>query len=137
MRNATEILIIEDDKDLVDTMRIILESKAYQVRAAYNGKEGYAEMEKKVPDVIILDVMMSTDTEGFDLAYKLQRNPEYKEIPILMLTSFPQKMAEEGPEKFQHILGEGWPVTVFFEKPIEPEKLLSAIEDILREKKDS
>ena len=137
MRNAADILIIEDDRDIVDTMRIILESKAYQVRVAYNGKEGYAEIEKKVPDVIILDVMMSTDTEGFDLAYKLQRNPEYKEIPILMLTSFPQKMAEEGPEKFQHILGEGWPVTVFFEKPIEPEKLLSAIEDILREKKDS
>ena len=131
MENAADILIIEDDKDIVDTMRIILESKAYQVRAAYNGKEGYAEIEKKIPDVIILDVMMSTDTEGFDLAYKLQRNPEYKNIPILMLTSFPQRMAEEGPEKFQHILGEDWPVTMFIEKPIDPEKLLSAIEDKL------
>ncbi|MBW1698864.1 MAG: response regulator [Deltaproteobacteria bacterium] len=137
MGNPADILIIEDDRDLVDTMRIVLESKAYQVRAAYNGKEGYAEIEKKVPDVIILDVMMSTDTEGFDLAYKLQRNPEYKKIPILILTSFPKKMAEEGPEKFQHILGEDWPVTMFFEKPIDPEKLLSAIEDILGQKKDS
>ena len=137
MENAADILIIEDDKDIVDTMRIILESKTYQVRAAYNGKEGYAEIEKKVPDVIILDVMMSTDTEGFDLAYKLQRNPEYKKIPILMLTSFPQMMAEEGPEKFQHILGEDWPVTMFFEKPIDPEKLLSAIEEILGQEKDS
>ena len=137
MGNAADILIIEDDKDLVDTMRIILESKAYQVRAAYNGKEGYAEMEKKAPDVIILDVMMSTETEGFDLAYKLQRKPEYKKIPILMLTSFPQKMAEEGPEKFQHILGEDWPVTMFFEKPIEPGKLLSTIEEILSQEKDS
>ena len=131
MGNPADILIIEDDKDIVDTMRIILESKAYQVRAAYNGKEGYAEIEKKIPDVIILDVMMSTDTEGFDLAYKLQRNPDYKKIPILMLTSFPQKMAEKGPDKFQHILGEEWPVTLFFEKPIDPEKLLSAMEDIL------
>jgi len=137
MENAADILIIEDDKDIVDTMRIILESKAYQIRAAYNGKEGYAEIEKKVPDVIILDVMMSTDTEGFDLAYKLKRNPEYKKIPILMLTSFPQRMAEEGPEKFQHILGEDWPVTMFFEKPIDPEKLLSAIEEILGQEKDS
>ena len=137
MGNAADILIIEDDKDLVDTMRIVLESKAYQVRAAYDGKEGYAEIEKKRPDVIILDVMMSTDTEGFDLAYKLQRKPEYKKVPILMLTSFPQKMAEEGPEKFQHILGEDWPVTLFFEKPIEPEKLLSTIEEILAQEKDS
>ena len=136
MANAEDILIIEDDKDLVDTMRIVLESKSYQVRAAYNGKEGYAEIEKKIPDVIILDVMMSTDTEGFDMAYKLQRNPEYKKIPILMLTSFPQKMAQEGPESFQHILGEDWPVTLFFEKPIDPEKLLSAIEEILVQKED-
>jgi len=137
MGNPADILIIEDDKDIVDTMRIILESKAYQIRAAYNGKEGYAEIEEKIPDVIILDVMMSTDTEGFDLAYKLQRNPEYKKIPILMLTSFPQMMAEKGPEKFQHILGEDWPVTMFFEKPIDPEKLLSAIEEILMQKEDS
>jgi two-component system alkaline phosphatase synthesis response regulator PhoP len=137
MGNEADILIIEDDKDIVDTMRIILESKAYQIRAAYNGKEGYAEIEEKIPDVIILDVMMSTDTEGFDLAYKLQRNPEYKKIPILMLTSFPQMMAEKGPEKFQHILGEDWPVTLFFEKPIDPEKLLSAIEEILIQKEDS
>ena len=135
MGNPADILIIEDDKDIVDTMRIILESKAYQVRAAYNGKEGYAEIEKKLPDVIILDVMMSTDTEGFDLAYKLQRNPDYKKIPILMLTSFPQRMVESGPEKFQHILGEAWPVTLFFEKPIQPEQLLSAIEEILQDKK--
>ena len=137
MGNAADILIIEDDKDLVDSMCIILESKSYQVRAAYNGKEGYAAIEEKVPDVIILDVMMSTDTEGFDLAYKLQRNPEYKKVPILMLTSFPQKMVEAGPERFQHILGEDWPVTMFFEKPIDPGKLLSAIEDMLRQKEDS
>jgi len=132
MENAADILIIDDDRDLVDSMRIILESKAYNVRAAYNSKEGYAEMERKVPDMIILDVMMSTDTEGFDFAYKLNRNPEFKEIPILMLTSFPQKMLETGPDKFQHILGEDWPVTMFFEKPIQPEKLLASIEQLLK-----
>ena len=134
MGNAADILIIDDDRDLVDSMRIILESKAYQIRTAYNGKEGYAEMERKIPDLIILDVMMSTDTEGFDFAYKLQRSPQFKAIPILMLTSFPQKMAEQGPESFQHILGEGWPVTMFFEKPIQPEKLLAAVEQLLTEK---
>ena len=136
MGNAADILIIDDDRDLVDSMRIILESKAYEVRAAYNGKEGYAELERKIPDLIILDVMMSTDTEGFDLAYKLQRSPQYKKIPILMLTSFPQKMMEQGPENFQHIMGEDWPVTMFFEKPIQPEKLFSAIERLLTEERE-
>ncbi|MFH1491665.1 MAG: response regulator [Pseudomonadota bacterium] len=133
MNIGADVLIIDDDRDLVNTVRIVLESRKYHVRAAYNGKEGYAEIEKKIPDLIILDVMMSTDTEGFDLAHKLRRHEKYVKIPILMLTSFPQKMMEEGTEKFQHIMEEGWPVTQFFEKPIDPEELLSAVEAILRE----
>jgi DNA-binding response OmpR family regulator len=136
MGNAADVLIIDDDRDLVDSMRIILESSGYHIRAAYNGQAGYAEMQRKIPDLIILDVMMSTDTEGFDLAYKLQRSPQFKEIPILMLTSFPQKMIEKGPESFQHILGESWPVTLFFEKPIHPEKLLATVEQLLEKKNE-
>lgn len=131
MQKKPDILIIEDDRDLVNSMRIVLESRNYQVRAAHNGKDGFAKVEEKTPDIILLDVMMSTDTEGFDLAYKLQNNPQFKKIPIVMLTSFPQKMLEEGPEKFQHILGEYWPVTKFIEKPVEPEQLLSIVGNLL------
>lgn len=76
---------------------------------------------------------MATDTEGFDLAFKLKNNPEYQGIPIVMITAFPKKMAEEGPDKFQHILGESWPVSHFLEKPIDPEELLSTIENVFRE----
>ena len=134
MGGVTDILVIDDDKDLVESMRIILESRNYGVRVAHNGKQGYERIEAKVPDLVILDVMMSTDTDGFDLAYKLKQHPEYRKIPIIMATSFPQKMAEEGPEKFQHILGESWPVSHFIEKPIDPEDLLIVIEKILTSK---
>jgi CheY-like chemotaxis protein len=134
MVNKIDILVIDDDKDLVDTIRTILEIKNFNVRTAYNGKEGYKKIEEKIPDLIILDVMMSTDTEGFDFAYKLKNNTRYREIPIIMTTSFPQKMAENGPERFQHILGENWPVTEFLEKPVDPDELISAIEDILKDK---
>jgi two-component system phosphate regulon response regulator PhoB/two-component system alkaline phosphatase synthesis response regulator PhoP/two-component system response regulator VicR len=133
MSAGKDILIIEDDRDLVDTFRIVLESKNYEVRAAYDGKEGYSRIEEKLPDLIILDVMMATDTEGFDLAYKLQNKPKFRDIPIVMVTSFPQAMAQKGPEKFQHILGESWPVSFFIEKPVDPEKLLTTIENILQE----
>ncbi|MBU2552596.1 MAG: response regulator [Proteobacteria bacterium] len=125
------ILIIDDDRDLVNSVRIILESRNYRVRTAHNSEEGLKRIEEEAPDLIILDVMMATDTEGFDLAYKLNRNPQTKDIPILMATAFPQKMAQEGPESFQHILGETWPVSLFLEKPIDPEELLSAVEDLL------
>ena len=132
MSTGKDILVIDDDRDLVDTLRIVLESKKYEVRAAYDGKEGFGRVEEKRPDLIILDVMMATDTEGFDLAYKLQNNPKFRDVPIIMVTSFPKAMAEKGPDRFQHILGEDWPVSIFIEKPVDPEKLLTTIEDILR-----
>jgi CheY-like chemotaxis protein len=133
MGSGKNILVIEDDRDLVKSIAIILESRNYRVRSAYNGKEGFAEIQKELPDLILLDIMMATDTEGFDLAYKLKRDPKYQGIPIVIMTSFLKKVTEEGPEKFQHILGEGWPASNFFEKPIEPERLLSTVEKILEE----
>jgi DNA-binding response OmpR family regulator len=51
-----------------------------------------------------------------------------------MVTGFTQRMAELGPERFQHILGEDWPATKIFEKPIDPDELLAAVEAILKEK---
>ncbi|UCE54467.1 MAG: response regulator [Desulfobacterales bacterium] len=133
MSTPADILIIDDDRDLVNSIEIILQTKDYQVRSAFDGKDGYAEIEKKIPDLILLDVMMATDTEGFDLAYKLKENPKYRDIPIVMITSFTQKMAEQGPDRFQHILGEAWPVSSFLEKPIAPEVLLSTVEKVLSE----
>ena len=133
MAIGIDILVIDDDRDLVNSVRIVLESRNYHVRAAYNGKEGFQKIKEKPPHAIILDVMMATDTEGFDLAYKLKNNPEYQNIPIVMVTAFPQKMAEEGPDKFQHIMGESWPVSRFIEKPIDPEELLTVVDDVLRE----
>jgi two-component system phosphate regulon response regulator PhoB/two-component system alkaline phosphatase synthesis response regulator PhoP/two-component system response regulator VicR len=133
MAKGADILIIDDDRDLVESIRIVLESKKFGVRTAYNGKDGLQKIQEKAPDLILLDVMMATDTEGFSLAYKLRNNPAYKEIPIIMVTGFTKKMAEAGPEKFQHIMGENWPVTQFLEKPIDPEELLSVIEGVLEE----
>ena len=95
MQGQTDILVIDDDRDLVETVQIALESKGFDVRKAFNGKEGLAEIQKKPPDLIVLDVMMSTDTEGFDLAYKLKNNPRYDNIPIVMVTGFTRKMMEE------------------------------------------
>ena len=50
-----------------------------------------------------------------------------------MVTGFPKKMDKEGPERFQHIMGESWPVSRFIEKPIDPGELLSMVEEILKE----
>jgi len=131
MDKENDILIVDDDRDLVNSMRIVLQSKPYQIRTAHSGKEGFERIVEKIPDLIILDVMMATDTDGFDLAFKLKHQERYRDIPILMLTSFPRKMAEQGPDAFQHILGEQWPVSMFMEKPIDPDVLLTAVAQLL------
>ncbi len=133
MNERAEILVVDDDADIVDSLRIILESNHFSVRTAANGREAMKALEDHLPDVMILDVMMATETEGFDLAYKLREEPAFKNLPILMLTGFLDKVREEGPGKFEYILGEQWPAHWLLEKPVDSKKLLAKIEGILRE----
>ena len=131
MMTEGEILLVDDDPDIRDSLRLILEKKGYSIRTASNGREALAALKSRLPDLMILDVMMTTVTEGFDLAYELRDTPEFKGLPIIMLTSFLDKVREEGPDQFQHILGESWPAHWLFEKPVDTKKLLTKIESIL------
>ena len=85
------------------------------------------------PTKTFRDVMMATDTEGFDLPYKLKNKPEYRNVPIVLVTGFTQRMADLGPERVQHILREDWSASQMFEKPIDPDELLAAVEGLLKE----
>jgi len=131
MADKHEILVVDDDPDIRDSIKIILEKNGYTVRLAKNGEEALAELKVQKPNLMILDIMMSTDTEGFDLAYELKNTPDFKNLPIIILTSFLEKVKDEGPEQFQHILGEAWPAKWLFEKPVDVKKLLAKIEGIL------
>lgn len=133
MNRKAEILLVDDDPDIKDSLRIILEANGHSVRAAANGREARAALEERMPDLMILDIMMSTDTEGFDLAYELRENPDFKKLPILLLTSFLDKVRTEGPGPFEFILGQEWPAHWLFEKPVDPDKLLAKIDAVLRE----
>ena len=131
MASKKEILLVDDDPDFRDSIRIILESNGYAVRAASNGDEAVEALDAKRPDLMVLDIMMATDTEGFDLAYALKNKPGFENLPIIMLTSFLDKVREEGPDQYQHTLGEAWPAKWMFEKPVDAKKLLAKIGEIL------
>jgi NADH-quinone oxidoreductase subunit F len=131
MATKGEILLVDDDPDFRDSLLIILENHGYKVRTAANGTEALEALKGKKPDLMILDIMMTTDTEGFDLAYELKKQPDFKDLPIILLTSFLEKVRQEGPDKFQHITGEEWPARWMFEKPVDTQKLISKIEGIL------
>ena len=122
------ILCIEDDRDLVENYKKILEKAGYAVDTAFDGDSGLAMAKKQRPDLIILDVMMTNATVGFHVAYKLREDKKLQHTPILMLTSV---SAESGfsfdPKKDAEFL----PVDSFIDKPIKPEKLLDGVKKLL------
>ncbi|MCU0612758.1 MAG: response regulator [Candidatus Eisenbacteria bacterium] len=128
---AQEVLVVDDDPDLVEAVRIILEAESFVVFAARDGSEAKKRLAEHRPDVILLDVMMATDTEGFDLAYELVDDPATKDIPIIMLTAMAQ--SQNYVETFQYITERPWPVSMFLEKPIAPKKLVETIRKVLEE----
>src|SRR4030067_1020870 len=81
-----KILLEDDDPDLVEAMKIILENKSYDVAVAHDGKEGLKKVETEQPNLIILDVMMP-EMDGYEVCAKLKADPNYRHIPILLLTA--------------------------------------------------
>jgi len=123
------VIIIDDDPDVVEATKVILEGAGYGVAAAFSGKEGLARIRQGGIDCILLDVMMATDTEGFRIAQDLKGDAKTADIPIIMLTSISRKTGFEfSPETDKEFM----PVEVFLEKPVDPKKLLGAIAGVLR-----
>ena len=127
-----KILIIDDDIDLTKALKVILTEAQYVVITAFNKTEGMEKIGTEKPALIILDAMMSTWQDGFEISRELKNNSEFKNIPILMLTSITERTGVE----FKSSAGDPtWlPVDGFLEKPVESEILLSEVRKLLREK---
>lgn len=124
-----KILIIDDDPDITEAMKTVLENRGHEVRNAFDSTEGMERLREARPDLIILDVMMRTSQEGFELSRELKHNAQYKDIPILMLTAVKQKTGLD----FKPAVGDdAWlPVDEFLDKPVKPDMLLAKVEDLL------
>ena len=127
-----KILMIDDDPDIITAVRITLEAGGYEFHAARSSHEGLERIREINPDLIILDIMMETFTEGFHVSLTL-RNPSpdaeyalYRHIPILVLTAIhtttPLRFAPD--EDYL-------PVDAFLEKSAAPEELLAKVNELL------
>jgi CheY-like chemotaxis protein len=127
-----KILVIDDDPDVQLSARMTLEKAGHKVVEARSGKEGLEKIKADRPDLIILDVMMDTSTEGFQLALRL-RNPDptsdlaaYRDIPILMLTA----IHSTTPLRFEPDI-DYLPVELFVDKPIDPDDFIKKVDWVL------
>ena len=127
-----KIVIADDDPDIRESLQAILESRQYTVVTAADKAEGMEKIKAEKPDLAILDVMMATWEDGFEMSRELKKDPEFKNMPILMLTGVKEKTGFG----FKSTAGDPtWcPVDGFLEKPITPDVLFLEIEKLLSKK---
>ncbi len=122
-----KILIVDDDPDFVESTRMVLESQNYEVVSAANSRQGLKKLADEKPDLVVLDVIMSTVLDGLSMSQKMSELPEFKDVPILMVTSIANTdyAALFPTDEYINIGG-------FLTKPISSKQLLSQIKRLLK-----
>ena len=136
MAKREKLLLVDDDVDLVDALRLVLENNGYTVVVAHDAESGLTKADAERPDLILLDVMMPDSTEGFGYIWKLRQRgePYFQNVPIIMLTAIQERTGllfypESAAGTFK--AGERVPVQAFLDKPIDPARLLKSVQEVL------
>ena len=117
-----KILLVDDERDLVETLRFRLEANDYEVTPAYDGQEGLNKAREVNPDLIILDLMLPK-MDGYKVCRMLKFDEKYKKIPIIMFTARAQDSDKE--------MGKEVGADAYITKPFDPQSLLSKIQELL------
>ena len=123
-----KILIVDDDRDVFESMKIVLEAEGYGVDWATNGTEAISKARALHPDLMILDVMMNTDDEGFQVTYSMKQDSQLSCIPIVMVTSVGARTGFSFDRKKDE---DFLPVNEFLEKPVDPRVLVDKVRENL------
>ena len=125
MTEKPKVLVIDDDADLVSSVRVVMEDAGWQVNSAENGAIGIESAREEAPDLIILDVLMPRQ-DGLTTYEQLRADPALGAVPIIVLTSVSQKLKLGfSEEEFKTHYGHG--PEAFLEKPFEPKKFLDTV----------
>jgi len=128
VERKAKILLVDDDADFVESTKIVLESKPYEVVVAVNGDEGLRKAREENPDLILLDIIMPVE-DGFTAAEQLKEDPKLARIPVLMLTSYSSKGAGTSIPRSR---GYDLEAEDYIDKPVSPQDLLAIVEKHLK-----
>lgn len=123
---SKHILVVEDDVDVVEVVRMVLGTKGYEITACYNGDEGLRALEHFRPDLIITDLKMP-GMSGMELVKRIRANEAIADIPILVISSLGASV--DKPDSFWSL---GLGSDDFLSKPFDPLSLLGRVEYLLR-----
>lgn len=124
MMAAKRILLVDDETQLVEMVKIRLEASDYEVLCAYDGQEALDKARKEKPDLIILDLMLPK-IDGYKVCRMLKFDEKYKNIPIILFSA----RAQETDVK----LGKEVGAEAYITKPFDPPSLLEKIKELLQE----
>lgn len=123
------ILIIDDDKTLTRSLQAILEDHNYSVDVANDPVAGMEKFNSKKPDLLILDVMMTSELSGHRLAHKIKSDPENKNLPILVITGMKDAIGVNIRDAFEGM--DDLPSLTMLDKPFETDELLARVKEMI------
>jgi len=123
-----DILVVDDDPDIIEAITTILESQPYHVRTAWDGIQCMAAIKERIPDLLILDLLMPRK-DGFAVVRELRENPKYARLPILILTSVREDASRR---RYELETGLEMDVQDYIEKPASPRELLHRVAKLLK-----
>ena len=118
-----KILIVDDEQDIVESLKFVLESSDYSCYTAFNGEDGLKLAKDLIPDLIILDVMMPK-INGYKISRLLKYDSKYKNIPILMITARSQEEDK--------LIGEETGADEYITKPFDLDNVLKTVDKYLK-----
>lgn len=121
------ILVADDDPDILEAVTTVLESERYSVVAASDGQQCLDLAHKRIPDLLILDLLMPR-MDGFGVLRELQSDPAYTDLPVLVLTTV---VEDASRRRYELETGQSMRVRAYLQKPVAPEPLLRAVADAL------
>ena len=127
MQKLANILIVDDDPDVREAVKIILETQPYELIFASNGEECLERVKKNTPDLIILDLLMPKK-DGFEVIKGIRGSQSYPRIPILVLTAVKKEAAGR---RYELETALRMDVDDYIEKPIQPDDLIDRVKRIL------
>lgn len=120
------ILVVDDDPDFVEITRTVLEKDGFDVISAANGEQGLLRIRNEHPDLVVLDVMMSSVLDGVNVSEAMREDKDLRQIPLVMASSIAQsEQADQFPtDEYIHI--DAW-----LSKPVQPAELLSTVNRLI------
>jgi CheY-like chemotaxis protein len=121
------VFVVDDDPDFVEITRTILQANGYRVSTASNGDQALPAMRQDVPDLVLLDVMMSSVLDGVNLSHEMHADQALRQVPIIMISSI-----AESPSAGMFPTDEYIPIDAWITKPVQPNDLLKKVAEFLR-----